>query len=299
MLKSSEGYKDPKTPEGKESLISQSPLLSNLAPLLRTSSAGFFLLFLGVLLTLFSFAAPVSSGPEGKAPVWGYKIIRTFPHDPKAYTQGLVFYQGSLYEGTGLQGKSSLRKIELETGSSITLASLPDSYFGEGITIFAGKLIQLTWQNRTGFVYGLRPFKLLNKFYYNTEGWGITQNGHRLIMSDGTDILYFLDPQSFQEENRIRVKDRDKPVSLLNELEFIKGAIYANVYLSDRIVRIDPENGRVTGWINLSGLLSAKEHLAGAEVLNGIAYDSEKDRIFVTGKFWPKLFEIQFVPPGS
>jgi glutaminyl-peptide cyclotransferase len=228
-------------------------------------------------------------------PVYGYRIIRTFPHDPKAYTQGLVFHQGFFYEGTGLEGKSSLRKVDLRTGKIVRIHRLPDTWFGEGVTLWKGQLMQLTWKNRIGLIYDRHSFRLLKTFSYATEGWGLTQDGTQLIMSDGTDRLHFIDPQTLEEKRRVQVQDRGFPVRFLNELEYIKGEIYANVYMTDWIVRISPETGQVTGWIDLKGLLPEDDRKRGAEVLNGIAYDAEKGRIFVTGKFWPKLFEIKIV----
>jgi glutamine cyclotransferase len=247
-------------------------------------------------LLLFPFLLQQKAESSGSTvPVFSYKVLRVFPHDPTAFTQGLAFHQGFLYEGTGLFGKSSLRKVKLETGRIVKLYQLPYQLFGEGITLWQNNLIQLTWKTRTGFVYDRGTFQLHKKFTYPTEGWGITQDGKHLIMSDGTSFLYFLDPYNFKEIKRIQVHDRDLPITLLNELEFIKGEIYANVYLTDRIVRISPETGRVTGWIDLNGLLPLKDRDQGVDVLNGIAYDAQRNRIFVTGKYWPKLFEIQIV----
>jgi glutamine cyclotransferase len=253
------------------------------------------ILFLNLLVFPFSLHQKAESSGS-TVPVFGFKVVRVFPHDPKAFTQGLVFHQGFLYEGTGLLGKSSLRKVELETGRIVKLYQLSYQLFGEGITLWQNNIIQLTWKSRTGFVYDRRTFRLLKKFSYPTEGWGITQDGKHLIMSDGTSFLYFLDPYNFKEVKRIQVQDRGLSITLLNELEYIKGEIYANVYLTDRIVRISPETGRVTGWIDLQGLLPTKDRAQGVDVLNGIAYDAQGNRIFVTGKYWPKLFEIQIVP---
>jgi glutaminyl-peptide cyclotransferase len=227
--------------------------------------------------------------------VYGYKIVHTFPHDPQAYTQGLFFHQGFLYEGTGLEGKSSLRKIDLKTGKILKLHRLPESWFGEGIAFWEDKLFQLTWQNRIGLIYEFSSFRLLKTFYYPTEGWGLTQDGRQLIMSDGTETLYFIDPKTLKENKKVRVLDRGSPVRLLNELEYIRGEIFANVYQTDWIARISPETGEVLGWIDLRGLLPEEDRKKGAEVLNGIAYDTKKGRLFVTGKFWPKLFEIRLV----
>jgi len=228
-------------------------------------------------------------------PVYTYRVVKVYPHDGKAFTQGLVFENSFLYEGTGLWGRSTLRKVELETGSVLKLHSLPDQFFGEGITIYDNKIIQLTWDSNVGFIYDKDGFELLREFHYPTEGWGITHDGKRLIMSDGTSKLYFLDPQTLKEIGQIEVRDKDGPVVRLNELEYIKGEVYANVWRTDRIVRIDPKTGRVVGWINLEGLLSTGEPSGPDGVLNGIAYDSGKDRLFVTGKLWPKLFEIELV----
>jgi len=256
-----------------------------------------FGLILSLNLLIFPFLLHQKAECSGSTvPVFSYKVVRVFPHDPKAFTQGLVFHQGFLYEGTGLLGKSSLRKVELATGRIVKLYELSYQLFGEGITLWQNNIIQLTWKSRTGFVYDRRTFRLLKKFSYPTEGWGITQDGKHLIMSDGTSSLYFLDPYNFKEVKRIQVQDRGLPITLLNELEYIKGEIYANVYLTERIVRISPETGRVTGWIDLQGLLPTKDRAQGVDVLNGIAYDAQGNRIFVSGKYWPKLFEIQLVP---
>ena len=237
-----------------------------------------------------------ANGSRTATPVFGYKIINIFPHDPEAFTQGLVFHQGALYEGTGLSGKSTLRKVDPETGRPLQMVQLPDQYFGEGITLWENKIIQLTWKSGIGLVYDRKTFRLLKRFNFFTEGWGITQDGKQLIMSDGTSFLYFWDPHSFKEMKRIQVHDRGIPIARLNELEYIKGEVFANVYPTDRIVRISPQTGQVTGWIDLQGLLSAKDRARPVDVLNGIAYDARKDRILVTGKYWPKLFEIRLVP---
>jgi glutamine cyclotransferase len=267
----------------------------------RTSSTSrgivvFGLIFCWSLLISPFVLAQQTDNSRSSAPVFGYKIINVFPHDPEAFTQGLVFHKGALYEGTGLLGKSTLRKVDPETGRILKLVQLPDQLFGEGITLWEDKVIQLTWRSGVGLVYDRESFRLLKKFKYFSEGWGLTQDGKQLIMSDGTSFLYFWDPHSFKEVKRIQVLDRGIPITLLNELEYIKGEIFANVYLTDRIVRISPETGRVTGWIDLQGLLPAKNRTGKEDVLNGIAYDARKDRILVTGKYWPKLFEIRLVP---
>ena len=224
----------------------------------------------------------------------GYKVINTYPHDPEAFTQGLIYHDGFLYEGTGIEGKSSLRKVELKTGKVVNRVDLPRAYFGEGITLWQDKLIQLTRKTRIGFVYDLATFRQLRTFTYSREGWGITQDGKRLIMSDGSSTLYFWDPETFQEIGHLDVVDKGQPVPKLNELEYVHGEIYANIWYSDRIARISPTTGHVLGWIDLSRLLSAAERRED-DVLNGIAYDVKGRRLFVTGKRWPKLFEIQVV----
>jgi glutamine cyclotransferase len=231
--------------------------------------------------------------PPDTTPVYTYKILNIYPHDQKAFTEGLVFEDGYLYEGTGIQGESTLRKVELETGKVLKIYHLPTQFFGEGVTIWDNTLIQLTWQSRIGFVYDKESFLLLREFAYPTEGWGITHDGKHLIMSDGTATLYFLNPETFEEVRRIEVRDAGGLVTYLNELEYIQGEIYANVWLTNRIAIITPETGRVVGWIDLEGLLSKEDRLQPVDVLNGIAYDATRDRLFVTGKYWPKLFEIK------
>lgn len=226
---------------------------------------------------------------------YGYRIKAVFPHDRNAYTQGLVYHDGWLYEGTGQRGRSSLRKIRLKTGEIIGTLNLASELFGEGICIFDDKIIQLTWTSQVGFVYDLASFKLIKKINYPTQGWGLTTNGKQLIMSDGSEKIYFLEPEYFTELARIEVYDDEGPVRNLNELEYINGEIYANVYQTYKIVRIDPETGKVLAWINLTGILAQKDYLADVDVLNGIAYDDKNDRLFVTGKRWPELFQIELV----
>lgn len=229
-------------------------------------------------------------------PVYGFKVIHVFPHDPAAYTQGLVYYDGFLYEGTGLNGRSSLRKVRLETGEVLQRINLAPELFGEGIAIFKNQILQLTWKSETGFVYNLSDFRLLRKFSYAGEGWGLTTNGQEIFLSDGTSAIRVLDGNTLQEKRRFNVRDGDAPVTELNELEFVHGEILANVWHTDRIARISPKTGRVTGWIDLSGILSPIYRRDEDAVLNGIAYDAKGNRLFVTGKLWPSIFEIQLVP---
>lgn len=220
-----------------------------------------------------------------------YEIINSFSHDPNAFTQGLEFENGNLYESTGLFAQSTLRKVELETGKVLYNISISDQFFGEGITIFDDKIIQLTWISHKGFVYEKDSFELITEFTYQTEGWGITNDGSQLIMSDGSSTLFFLDPETFKIIKQVQVID-EEPVSNLNELEYIQGQIWANIWLQDKIAIINPQTGKVEAWLNLTGL-NPDDTQDPNKVLNGIAYDSKKDRIFVTGKKWSKLFQIE------
>lgn len=260
-----------------------------------------WLLFLS--FTQFAYSGNISplNHPDSKAAVqpavtYSYKIIKTYPHDTKSFTQGLVFDDGFLYEGTGGLGRSTLRRIKPDTGAVLQSYKLPDSLFGEGITVWGDKIFQLTWQARIGFVYDKRDFKLIKTFQYKNEGWGLTHNSRSLIMSNGTSDLYFLNPETFAVTGKITVHDKDGPVSSLNELEYVRGDIYANVWRTDRIAIIDPSTGRIKGWIDLKNL----SQLSGADkdlkTLNGIAYDKENDKLFVTGKLWPKIYEITLLP---
>ncbi len=230
-------------------------------------------------------------------PTDGYQIIHEFPHDAKAFTQGLVYVDGHLYESTGLNGKSSIRMVELSTGQVLQKYDVAAEYFGEGLTDWGSNLVQLTWQTHKGFVYDRFSFSLLRTFHYAGEGWGLTHDDKQLIMSDGTAFLRFLDPRTFREVRRLRVTDeKGHAVQDLNELEYIRGEIYANIWQSDRIARISPQSGKILGWIDLSGIIDKRELTDPGAVLNGIAYDAAGDRLFVTGKLWPKLFEIKLVP---
>jgi len=251
----------------------------------------FVVLLVAAIVLFFLF-----SRKTGTAASWTYEVVNTFAHDTKAFTQGLVFENGFLYEGTGLYGKSELRKVELETGNVLQQHKLPDEFFGEGITIFGDRIIQLTLKSRTGFVYNKETLELLREFSYPTEGWGLTHDGESLIMSDGTPMLYFLDPETFMQNHKIMVLDQDSPVWGLNELEYIDGQIYANVWPTERIVKIQPETGEVIGWIDVEGILDPQGHSKLVDVFNGIAYDSAGGRLFVTGKFYPKLYEIKLIP---
>ncbi len=237
-----------------------------------------------------------SNSPDTE-PVFTYSVVNTFPHDRSSFTQGLVYDTGFLYEGIGIEGKSALQRVDLATGEILQTRRLEDRFFGEGITIMGDKVIQLTWVSKVGFVYDRESFDPVGEFEYSTQGWGITHDGKQLIMSDGTATLYFLDPFTFEGIGQIEVRGKDGPVTRLNELEYVRGEIFANVWQTDRIARIAPRTGRVVGWVDLEGLLSEEDRKETVDVLNGIAYDAETDRLFVTGKLWPKLFEIQLVPP--
>lgn len=233
-------------------------------------------------------------------PVWKYKVTQTYHHDSSAYTQGLIFRDGVLYEGTGLRGRSTLRKVDLKTGEVLQSIDLPEQFFGEGIVELNGKLYQITWQERTGFIYDFTTLKKLDEFSYPTEGWGLTHDGSRLIMSDGTDQLYFINPATLEIAGQVAVADDRGPVYRINELEYVDGELWGNIYQTACIARIDPSSGKVTGWIDLTGLhgaaLQEAQGQVPPEVPNGIAYDLIGKRIFITGKFWPTLFEITLEP---
>lgn len=255
-----------------------------------------------LVLLLFLAAAPLAlaeappAGLPQQVPVYGYRVLQSYPHDRGAFTQGLVLADGVLYESTGLNGASSIRRVDLATGRVLQSRALPYQYFGEGATVFGKKIIQLTWRSREGFVYDRDSLALLGTFTYPFEGWGLTTDGTQLIASDGSATLRFLDPESFAELRRIEVADRNGPVPRLNELEYVGGRIFANVWQTERIAIIDPGSGGVTGWLDLRGLLSAQDRLRPVDVLNGIAYDPGSDRLYVTGKLWPRLFAIEPVP---
>ena len=249
-----------------------------------------------VTIAIATYAcAPVS---QAGVPEYTFEVVHSYPHDRTAFTEGLFYLDGFLYESTGIEGASSVRKVRLETGEVVQRHDLPSAYFGEGIIQWKDRLIQLTYKTEVGFVYNLSTFETERRFEYPGEGWAMTQDGKNIFMSDGTAQIRIWDPETLQELRRITVTDQGQPVPNVNELEWVKGQIYANIWETDRIARIDPATGRVVGWIDLAGLLNPNERIAGPEgtdVLNGIAYDAQGNRLFVTGKRWPKLFEIRLV----
>jgi glutaminyl-peptide cyclotransferase len=244
-----------------------------------------------VAAALFACGCGSASSGTNEIPVYSYEVVHTYPHDPTAFTEGLFYLNGFLYESTGKEGESSIRKVKLETGEVLQKHDIPEAYFGEGIIAWKDKLIEMTWRTEIGWVYDLNTFKMLREFHYPGEGWALTTDGKRLIMDDGTPQIRFWDPETLQETARLTVTADGEPVQKLNELEWVKGEIYANIWETDRIARIDPKTGKVVGWIDLTGILGVPE----PDVLNGIAYDAKNDRLFVTGKYWPKLFEIKLV----
>jgi glutamine cyclotransferase len=245
----------------------------------------------GSALALFGLSAP-------RQAEYTFEVVHVFPHDPTAFTQGLEFHAGFLYESTGLNGRSSLRKVRLETGEVVQHVDLSPEFFGEGITLLHDEIYQLTWRSEVGFVYSARDFRLLRRFSYAGEGWGLTNNGREIFMSDGTAELRVIEPGTFKEKRRFKVHDGAHSIDLLNELEFVEGEIFANVWQTDRIARVSPVTGDVLAWIDLAGLLSPVYKVEPGAVLNGIAYDSAQKRLFVTGKLWPNVFEIRLVRKG-
>lgn len=246
-------------------------------------------------LTLLAALAPVFLCAQS-APVHSYKVVRLYPHDPKSFTEGLEFHNGALWESTGLNGTSSIRRVDLETGKPLEDHPLSAFYFGEGITFFGERLFQLTYKNGVSFVYDPKTFKQTASYHYAGEGWALTHDAKRLVMSDGSSSLRFIDPATFQEQSRLAVRDGGRAVTNLNELEWIGDEIWANIYTEEIVARIDPKSGRVNSWINFSGLRKQAGCGDGCDVLNGIAYDAARKRIFVTGKFWPKLIQIEVMP---
>jgi glutamine cyclotransferase len=269
------------------------------------------ILWLGLAVSFLILAAVVKSvnlcNLNRSDPGWAgdlqdrmtYEVVNVFPHDPKAFTQGLIYLEGFLYESTGLYGESTLRKVDLETGKVLHMISLSEEDFAEGMTAWEETLVQLTWREHRGYVYERADFTLQSQFNYETEGWGLTHDGEMLIMSDGSALLYFLNPDTFEVERTVSVTYRGGEVVWLNELEYIQGEVYANVWQTDRIIRINPKTGQVAGWIDLAGILPDNAETKDAGVLNGVAYDPETGRLFITGKNWPYLYEIILIPDGS
>jgi len=233
---------------------------------------------------------------EGPVPIYTYEVVNVWPHDRGAFTEGLTYLKGILLESTGLNGSSTLRKVDLPTGRVLQEVRLPSQYFGEGMTVLGDKIYQLTWQSQTGFVYDLESMELEREFSYTGEGWGLTTDGRSLIMSDGTNQIRFLDPATFQVTRTISVFSQGQPLRQLNELEYVKGEILANIWETQSVARIDPATGRLLGLVDFSGLLAPEDRDSHTDVLNGIAYDAGGDRLFVTGKDWPKLFEVRLKP---
>jgi glutamine cyclotransferase len=230
-----------------------------------------------------------------KPDIYSYRVINMYTHDITAYTQGLLYHDGYFYESTGREGESTLRKVEIETGNVLKIHNLESKFFGEGLVLHEGWLYQLTWTSNLGFVYDIQSFEEIKRIHYTTQGWGLASNGEKLIMSDGTNKLYFMEPEYFTVVSSIEVYDDKSQVWQLNELEYINGEIWANIYTTDRIARIDPSTGKVLAYIDLTGILPAKDHHPELAELNGIAWDSDNNRIFITGKNWPRLFEIDLV----
>jgi glutaminyl-peptide cyclotransferase len=251
-----------------------------------------------LLAAAAAVASPASSGEGPTAPVYGYAVDHARVHDPGSYTEGLAYHGGYLIESAGLPGRSSLRRVVIRTGRVVRRAELADRFWAEGATVLGTRVYQLTYQEETGFVYDLRTFRRVRSFHYEGEGWGLTDNGSLLIMSDGSDTLTFRDPKTFAVRKRLEVHDGGTQITGLNELEVVRGAICANVYTTPRIACIDARSGQVRYWIDLTGLLPAQLRAGGAEDANGIAYDPKGNRLFVTGKLWPRLYQIHRVPPA-
>ena len=252
-----------------------------------------------VKIAVLLLAASWAALSRAAVPLYDYEVVHTYPHDPTAFTEGLFYLNGFLYESTGLEQHSSIRKVRLETGEVLQKYDVPPQYFGEGIVNWHNHLISLTWKSHVGFVRDLASFKVQRQFHYEGEGWALTQDGRQLLMSDGTSEIRLLNPETLVPVGRIQVTLEGKPINNLNELEWVKGEIYANLWQTNWILRIDPHDGHVVGAINMAGLLSPSDIVKGqTDVLNGIAYDAKDDRLFVTGKNWPKLFEIRIHMAG-
>jgi glutaminyl-peptide cyclotransferase len=250
------------------------------------------------LLVLLALPGCADSAPR-ETPVYGARVVHAFPHDPTAFTEGLFYLDGKLWESTGLNRQSTIREVRLEDGKVLRSVSIPPQYFGEGIVAWGPDIFSLTWQDGTGFRLSRADLKPKGVWHYPGEGWALTSDGKQIWMSDGTSELRVLDPATMKEKKRVRVTDKGQPVTHLNELEWVKGEIYANVWMTSRIARIDPKTGHVTGWIDLGELAAENSNGDEDAVLNGIAYDAAKDRLFVTGKNWAKLFEIKLTPAKS
>jgi glutamine cyclotransferase len=254
-------------------------------------------------------AKPMNTAKPGPVPVYGYEVVKSYPHDPEAFTQGLLFHNGFLYESTGEYGRSSIRKVDIETGKVLQKVDLPKDNFGEGLTLFNGQLYSLTWKEQICRVYSVDDLKLVREFSYTGEGWGITNDGTNLYMTDSTHVIRVLNPETFRSSKMIAVMREDgRPMMSLNELEWVKGELWANIWHSEKpesvgkpnyIARIDPANGKIVGWIDLDGISPDDTRRDGENVLNGIAYDSASDRLFVTGKKWKKLYEIRITGPKA
>jgi glutamine cyclotransferase len=262
----------------------------------KIACSGFAAALLFTILAGTAFSQSAHHAQAMRPPEYTFKIIHVYLHDSAAFTQGLIYHDGFFYEGTGLNGRSSLRKVRPETGEVVRRVDLEPQFFGEGITLFKNEIVQLTWQSQIGFIYNLSDFHLLRQFSYPGEGWGLTTIGNEIFMSDGTAEIRILDGGTLKEKRRLKVHDGSTPVTELNELEFVAGEIFANIWQTNRIARISPQSGKVVGWIDLTGLLSPIYRLQEGAVLNGIAYDAARKRLFVTGKLWPSVFEIQLVP---
>jgi glutamine cyclotransferase len=259
-----------------------------------------FALLFGLASCAQPAPAPAPAAPSGEEPpVYGYRVVRSYPHDTGAFTEGLFWLDGRLYESTGNIGESDIREVNLEDGRVVRRVAIPPGLFGEGIVNWGNEIISLTWQDGVGFRWDRATFRQTGRWTYRGEGWALTQDGRNIIMTDGTPAIRFLDPATLQERRRITVTAAGQPVARLNEIEYVRGEILANVWMTSRIARIDPANGRVTGWIDLAPL--AEQHMTSDPdaVLNGIAYDAERDRLFVTGKNWPRLYEIDLVAPAT
>ena len=254
---------------------------------------------LGIAFILLSACGRVGETPPdmlvSAVPIHSYEVVHSFPHDPGAFTQGLQYHDGHLYESTGLRGRSSLRQVELETGRVLRRVNLPDRYFGEGLAIVGNRIYQLTWKSETGFIFDLETFQRIGQFAYEGEGWGLAYDGTHLIMSAGTSRLRFMDPDGFNVVRTLEITADGVPVENLNELAWIEGTIWANLFRTDRLALIDPVSGEVRAWVDLAGILDRRHVTGPVDVLNGIAYDAGSGRIFVTGKWWPRLFEIRVV----